>query len=654
MALNHVANKLAAFYEKLEAERLNQERFYIKARLEEKINKIQEAIIPLEEQGKQSEKEYQCLVEIKGQIKKLLELANKLEEKFSIFVIGDGNAGKSTVVNALLGQAVAKMKFDPMTWKIDVFHEEDEKGVQLVNYDKKGNQVFTLSMEHAKALIDEEEAKREESIYRIQENIKEKTNMIHKVCAAQHIPYKEVANKIEAYKERIWKEELYTSSIVEAKWPVATNELLANFQIVDTPGLRQNRIASHLQDSIKKYYDEADGIIWVLDMNKVAMNSTKAYIEEIESQFFKKGKVCDQKRVVGLLNRSDCIRSSEEKEATLAQASQMYGDSFNAILPFSATMALKGRLEGDENLLEQSGYEALSHYIQTYFLKGAIEAKTQKILMEIQKEEIKFQVLISYYMQEIEEGLKGHIATKKQITSDFEMLEEESKERLSNMIMSYEHIVQPHIEKFTEVLFETKADKELLLKEEILNISQYQDEIKELLKDILKQVSRMRGQYLDKDGMNRVAEYPLENLIASFEIEKYLDFLEDDLGLEKIESHLFRKLVSNLGVVKKMVDRPYIEQCKEKLFAGLKQAVETMTTQLTDEVKISLLQERQQILKIRQRQFDEIYGDDKVRISQLYALKTIDKLLSQPTRESTVVDYIKGMGEGEWNNILIS
>ena len=38
MALNHVANKLAAFYEKLEAERLNQERFYIKARLEEKIN----------------------------------------------------------------------------------------------------------------------------------------------------------------------------------------------------------------------------------------------------------------------------------------------------------------------------------------------------------------------------------------------------------------------------------------------------------------------------------------------------------------------------------------------------------------------------------------------------------------------------------------
>ena len=87
MALNHVANKLAAFYEKLEAERLNQERFYIKARLEEKINKIQEAIIPLEEQGKQSEKEYQCLVEIKGQIKKLLELANKLEEKFSIFVI---------------------------------------------------------------------------------------------------------------------------------------------------------------------------------------------------------------------------------------------------------------------------------------------------------------------------------------------------------------------------------------------------------------------------------------------------------------------------------------------------------------------------------------------------------------------------------------
>lgn len=654
MALNDVASKLAAFYERLEVEQLSQERFYIKARLEEKINQIQTAIIPLEQQEGQAEKEDQCLSEIKRQIKKLLELANKLEEKFSIFVIGDGNAGKSTVVNSLLGQVVAKMKFDPMTWKIDVFHEEDEKGVQLVTYGTKGNQVTTLSVEDAKAFIDEEEAKRETSVQKIQECIKEKMDTIHKVCKAQHIPYKEVADKIEAYKERVWQEKLYTSVVIEAKWPVATNELLANFQIVDTPGLRQNRMASYLQDSIKKYYDEADGIIWVLDMNKIAMNSTKTYIQEIESKLFTNGKACDQKRMLALLNRSDCVRSEEERAAILTQAKAMYGEEFNAILPFSATMALKGRLEEDKVLLEQSGYEAVFNYIQTHFLKGAIEAKTQKTLREIQREEIKFQVLVSYYIQETEERLREHLANKKQIIDRFKQLEVESKEQLNNMIVSYEHIAKSHIEKFTEALFETKADKEQLLKEEILNTTKHQEEIKALLKDILKQVERMRMEYMDKEGMIRITVHPLQSLIDTFELTKYLTFLGEDLGLEKVEEHPLRKLVSSISVVKKMVDKPYIEQCKEKLFEGVRQAVEAMTTQLTDEVQTSLLQERQQILEIRQRQFDEVYGDDKVRINELYALKTIEKLLSEPTRESTVIDYIKGMGEGEWSSTLTS
>ena len=104
MALNDVASKLAAFYQKLEDRKLNEERFYIKARLEVKLNEIEKAIIPLEKQEEQSEKEKQCLKEIKLGVDRLRSLGHKLEENFSIFVIGDGNVGKSTVVNSLLGQ----------------------------------------------------------------------------------------------------------------------------------------------------------------------------------------------------------------------------------------------------------------------------------------------------------------------------------------------------------------------------------------------------------------------------------------------------------------------------------------------------------------------------------------------------------------------
>ena len=196
MAVNEVVNKLAAFYKKLEAEKTDREWFHIKERLESQIHQIQKAIIPLESKQNQSEKEKQSIEEIKQGLNKLSDLASKLEDKFSIFVIGDGNVGKSTVVNALLGGEYAKMKFDPMTWKVDVFHNGTEKEAQIVQYDKKGNEVIGLVIDEAKKLIDEEEAKREASIHQIQEKIKEKTDAVQKLCKAQHISYREVLPKL--------------------------------------------------------------------------------------------------------------------------------------------------------------------------------------------------------------------------------------------------------------------------------------------------------------------------------------------------------------------------------------------------------------------------------------------------------------------------
>lgn len=645
MALSQVANKLAHFYQKVEVEKLNQERFYLKAKLEEKIDKIKTAIIPLEQEENPSEKEKQCVADIKQGMDRLLELANKLEEKFSIFVVGDGNVGKSTVVNTLLGQEVAKMKFDPMTWKVDVFHEEDQKGVQVVTYNIKGNKTSYLSLEDAKVLLDEEEAKRDESICKIQENIRERTDMVQKACKAQNIPYREVVDKIEAYKERVWREELYTSPIVETKWPVRTNEVLKNFQIVDTPGLRQNRLSSYLQDAIKQYYEVADGIIWVMDINKIATNSTKSYIEEIEETLFDGRKARDHKRIIAILNRSDCIRTKEEKEVALEKAQELYGETFDEMIPFSATMALQGRLEGNQKLLQESGYEDLTRCIGDYFLLGANQVKIQKLLKEIQREEIKLQVVISYYVQEMEERLREHLARNRELTERFQKLEEEALSLVNDLNISYEHTVQAHIEKFTEALIETKADKVLLLKEDILNITRHQDEVKELLKGVLKQLEHIQTEYMDKEAMIQIEVHPLKTAIANLDIMRYFDFLEWDLGLEKTEEGPMRKLLSSIGMMKKMVDKSYIEQCKENIEEGLKESVATMNSELQDRVKMSLLQERGQILEIKQKQYDAIYGDDKKRVNQLYALKTVEKLLSEPLKESTIVDYIKGMGE---------
>ena len=193
-------------------------------------------------------------------------------------------------------------------------------------------------------------------------------------------------------------------------------------------------------------------------------------------------------------------------------------------------------------------------------------------------------------------------------------------------------------------MFEIDRDKEAVMNEEIFNVAAIEGEVKELLQVILKQVERIQLEYVDKLELRKVTTYPMQDWVDTFSIEKYFSLVEMNLGLEKVENHPLRKLVSSISAVKKMVDKPYIEECKEKLFEGLTQLVETMTHHLTEELQTSLLQEQKQILEIRQNQFDGIYGNDKVRINQLYALKTIDKILSQPTRESTIMDYIKGNG----------
>ena len=661
MALNDVASKLAAFYQKLEDRKLNEERFYIKARLEVKLNEIEKAIIPLEKQEEQSEKEKQCLKEIKLGVDRLRSLGHKLEENFSIFVIGDGNVGKSTVVNSLLGQEAAKIKFDPMTWKVDVFYAQKQPSkmfdrenakVQLVSYEPRENKVEVVSYQEAKERIDEEERKKDESIDKIQACIKEKTEVLNKVCKAQRIPYREVAGKLEAYKAKLWEEELYVSSIIEAKWPVKTNELLDNFQIVDTPGLRQNRGADILKESIQKYYEEADGIIWVLDINKIAMNSTREYINEIEETLLTKGKACDQKRMLVLLNRSDCIRTEAEKKIILEQARSMYLEEFNEILPFSASLALKGRLEGDASLLEVSGFNTLEAYIQSHLLKGAIENKTQKVLSEIQREEIKFEVMLSYYAKEITQGLEDFEVSNEEITQKFDEIEAQSLKQLENMVLSYRHTVEAAIEKETESLLDVKGDKENWLRERILRISKVENEVKELLEHITNQVELIKGEYLNKEGLRRISEEPIRDFIDGIQISTYFKALQEELALDKQEDSPLRRLISGMSKIKKLVDRPLIDTYKEKLYEGIEEITERFHEEIVQGLKSVLQKEKLQLLEIRKKQVDENYGKDELRMSSMNVLREVEHILQASSRESHVKDYIKGIGEGEWNNIL--
>src|SRR5690606_41937506 len=87
------------------------------------------------------------------------QLAEDLQRPFVLFVVGMGEFGKSTLINALLGQRAAAMDALPKTWKIVVFTCTLPPGIaQVRTYDGR---VARLPVADAAALIDEEELRRD-------------------------------------------------------------------------------------------------------------------------------------------------------------------------------------------------------------------------------------------------------------------------------------------------------------------------------------------------------------------------------------------------------------------------------------------------------------------------------------------------------------
>lgn len=110
----------------------------------------------------------------------LVQLAEDLGRPFLLFVVGMGKFGKSTLINALLGQRVAAMDALPKTWKIDVFtHTLPENVAEVRTYQ---GHVERLSVHKAVELIAEEERRREESEEKVWQLFQERARELSSVA----------------------------------------------------------------------------------------------------------------------------------------------------------------------------------------------------------------------------------------------------------------------------------------------------------------------------------------------------------------------------------------------------------------------------------------------------------------------------------------
>ncbi|WP_042274982.1 GTPase [[Clostridium] dakarense] len=149
-------------------------------------------------------KTIKLIEDINIQIKENKESVNELRFPFLLFIVGSGNYGKSTLINALLNQEKVKTGDLPNTWKLDLFIKSEIEKLQITYEDESK---VTKSLKEGNRLLEEEEDKFKESKRKVAKMVNE---------------YKSLNNRdiniLKKYKKEQEEKYLYKSKIIQIKY----------------------------------------------------------------------------------------------------------------------------------------------------------------------------------------------------------------------------------------------------------------------------------------------------------------------------------------------------------------------------------------------------------------------------------------------------
>lgn len=418
---------------------------------------------------------------------KYLDLTKSLNESFMLFVVGMGNYGKSTLINALLEQPAAETDFLPKTWKIDIYKNDISSNRTILRF--KDQSERELNFKKAKQFIELEEKKRDDSEREISLILKKE---------------KENIKSQEAYKEfetKLRREKLYESTLVEVHWGIKKGYKLNDFHIVDTPGLTQ-KVMGQFQHNIYKYYHKADGIIWMLDAHVISAKGTKELVEDLKKSLASiGGKPSDN--TIAVLNRMDLVYKHQGQkgvDSVIEVANKFFGEYFHAIIPFSAKQAFDGIMNHQDEIIEKSGLPELHSIIHSQFRLNAKQIQCNKKMESCKSYGNLLQKELIEFTRDIEQDFIKLKRDHQKFINDLEHKSNELKKQINTTINSYKKKVEENISYHTDTLFDISSldRKKAYANETIFDAETISIQIKKLQNEISVQCNELMQFYHKK------------------------------------------------------------------------------------------------------------------------------------------------------------
>lgn len=254
-----------------------------------------------------------------GEHKRAAEVRERLiEERFHLAVLGQFKRGKSTLMNALLGEMLLPTSVVPVTSIPTFLRWGPRRLVRVVFLDGKSLEFPDLSLERAAQILSD--------------YVTEGQNPRNKLGVAS----------------------------VEVEHP--SSLLRQGVVLIDTPGIGST--FRHNTEATLNFLPQCDAALFVV--------SADPPITEVEVEFLKavRGKVA---RLFFVLNKVDYL-TEEERHAAVSFLRKVIHeqagfDTKEPVFSISARQGLQAKLDEDDNLWEESGFKDLQAYLLDFLAR---------------------------------------------------------------------------------------------------------------------------------------------------------------------------------------------------------------------------------------------------------------------------------------------